>query len=121
MGKVVVLLLLAFVVTLGVVVGNRMSAEAMAVVVGVVCGVAAGIPVSVLLMLALNRRHRPVEEPVDNRLGGRYAAYSPYPPVVVIQGGAPAANSAVPPYYPMPTTVSAPVPRQFHLIGDGDD
>ena len=119
MGKVVIVLLLAFVITVGVVVGNRMSAEAMAVVVGVVCGVAAGIPISVLLILALNRRQRQAEEPHGTNPAGRYAAY---PPVVVIQGGAPAANPmAAPPYYPLPTTVSAPAHRQFHLIGDGDE
>ena len=118
MGKVVVLLLLAFVVTLGVVVGNRMSADAMAVVVGVVCGVAAGIPMSVLLMLALNRRQRQADEPSDSQMSGRYATY---PPVVVIQGATPAANNLVPPYYPMHTAVSEPAHRQFRVIGERDD
>jgi len=118
MGKIVVLLLLAFAVSLGAVVGNRMSADAMAVVVGVVCGVAAGMPMSVLLMLALNRKQRQSEEPAICQGNGRYA---PYPPVLVIQGGAPAAANLVPPYYPMHTAVSEPGNRQFRVIGERDD
>ena len=118
MGKAVLVVLLAFVVTLGVVVGNRMSADAMAVVVGVVCGVAAGIPMSVLLMLVMNRRHRGGAEPLDSQSNGRYAQY---PPVVVIQGGTPAPANLTPPYYPMHTAVSESGSRQFRLIGEHDD
>lgn len=119
MRKVAVVLLLAFVVTLAVVVGGRMSTDAMAVVVGVVCGVAAGIPMSVLLMLALHRRDRQAEEPPYAQMGGRYAV--PSPPVVVIQGGTPAANNVPPPYYPMHTAVGEPTHRQFRVIGEGED
>jgi hypothetical protein len=119
MGKVVLLLLLAFVITLGVIVGSRMSVEAMAVVVGVVCGVAAGIPMSLLIMLALRRRERQAEETPYPQTTGRYPA--PSPPVVVIQGGAPVTSSLPPPYYPMHTAVNEPVHRQFRVIGGGED
>lgn len=118
MGRVVVLLLLAFVVTLGIIVGSRMSMEAMAVVVGVVCGVAAGIPMSLLILVALRRRERQAEELPYSPASGRYPVASP--PVVVIQGGAPVANT-VPPYYPMPVAVNEPAHRQFRLIGEGED
>lgn len=105
---------LVFVITLAAVVGSRMSAEAMAVVVGVVCGVAAGIPTSVLLLLAMSRR--------DQRRYGaqeRSAQYAGSPPVVVIQGGAP---QALPPaqyagYWPSGTPVMAEQ-RQFQVVGD---
>jgi len=60
---------LAFVVTLAVVIGNRMSVEAMAVVVGVVCGVAACIPVSLLLIFVLNRGSR------KEQLGEEWSGY----------------------------------------------
>jgi len=119
MGRVAVVLLLAFAVTLAVVVGSRMSTEAMAVVVGVVCGVAAGIPMSVLLMLALNRRERKLEEPAYGHAAGRYAA--PYPPVVVVQGGTPTSSSLPPPYYPMHAVANEPVHRQFRVIGEDDE
>ncbi len=117
MGKVVLLLLLAFVVTLGVIVGSRMSMEAMAVVVGVVCGVAAGIPMSLLIMLALRRRERQADEPSGTQMAARFPAS---PPVVVIQGGTPAANLAPPPYYPIHSAVE-PARRQFRVIGDSED
>lgn len=116
MRKVVIAVALAFAVTLAVVVGQRMSAEAMAVVVGVVCGVAAGIPMSVLLMLILTRRERQVEEAYGQ--GGRYGAY---PPVVVIQGGTPAPNSLLPPYYPTQGVIHEPLPREFRVVGEGED
>lgn len=109
--KVFGLAAMAFSVALAVVVGNRMSAEAMAVVIGVVCGVAASIPMSALV-LALTRRHRaPAEE----------SRPAPRPPVVVV---APATSTAQPTPaawpayaqgYPLP---AVPAPREFHIVGD---
>lgn len=81
MGRAVTAILIAFAVVLAVIVGFRMSAEAMAVVVGVVCGVAAAIPMSVLILLIMNRRN---SQETELYAGGRHGAY---PPVVVIQGG----------------------------------
>jgi hypothetical protein len=105
-----------FVVALAVVVGKRMSAEAMAVVVGVVCGVAAGIPTSILLLVVLSRRDRQTFEESD---GPR--RHQNYPPVVVIQGGSP---QALPPgqhavYWPAPPSATS-ASRRFTLVG-GDD
>lgn len=57
MKKVLVPLMLAFGVTLAVIVGQRMSTDAMAVVIGVAVGVAASVPTS-LLLVALLRRER---------------------------------------------------------------
>jgi hypothetical protein len=119
MRKVGVLLLLAFAVTLAIVVGDRMSTDAMAVVVGVVCGVAAGIPMSLLLMLALRRRDRDAEGPLRAQMDARYAA--PAPPVVVIQGGIPATSNVPPPYYPMHTAVAEPTQRRFRVVGEDEE
>jgi hypothetical protein len=47
-----------FLAGLGVVIGNRMSVEAIGVVVGVVLGVAASIPVTLLVMLFLNQKDK---------------------------------------------------------------
>jgi hypothetical protein len=111
-----VLLAVVFVITLAIVVGKRMSAEAMAVVVGVVCGVAASIPTSVLLLLAVSRRDR---QPQDDR--GHVGMERSNPPVVVIQGGgqpslAPGAGAG---YWP--AALNGPsVQREFHVVG-GDD
>jgi len=110
-----VIILLAFAVTLAVVVGTRMSAEAMAVIVGVTCGVAAGIPMSVLILVALNRRADAASERGMSR-GVPQAAT--YPPVVVIQGGTAAPGGLVPPYYPSSMEVAR---RQFRIVGEEDE
>jgi len=112
MREVVVLTLLAFVVAVAIVLGERLSTEAMSVVIGVVCGAAAGMPMSVLMMLALTRR-RSSERGVEPIALTRQQA--PYPPVVVIQGSALAPGTSMPPYYP--GTVEA-APRQFHIVGE---
>jgi hypothetical protein len=57
MKKVVLPLMLAFGVTLAAIIGERMSTDAMAVVIGVAVGVAASVPTS-LLLVALLRRER---------------------------------------------------------------
>lgn len=49
-------------VTFAIIVGNRMSSDAMAVIIGVVFGVAASIPTS-LLIVAATRGSRRREEP----------------------------------------------------------
>lgn len=113
---IVVALGLGFAITLAVVVGKQMSAEAMAVVVGVVCGVAAGIPTSILLLVVFGRRDRMRMEEME-----RQAGQQSYPPVVVVQGGAP---QGLPPgpqagYWPSP--MPGPVDsRQFHVVGGED-
>jgi hypothetical protein len=121
--QVAAALALIFVIVLAVVVGTtlgRMNSETMAVVIGVVCGVAAGIPTAVLLVVALTRRDRQRLEDECAERQARQAARS-YPPVVVIQGGAP---QALPPgpqagYWPAPMA-GPPVQREFHVVG-GDD
>lgn len=57
MKKLIVPAMLAFGVTLAVIIGQRMSTDAMAVVIGVAVGVAASVPTS-LLLVALLRRER---------------------------------------------------------------
>jgi hypothetical protein len=107
---------LVFAIALAVVVGSRMSAEAMAVVVGVVCGVAAGIPTSILLLVVLNRRDRLRMDEWEQQMRQQN-----YPPVVVVQGGAPQGlpQGSQAGYWPPP----APGPietRQFHVVGGED-
>ena len=114
--SIAVALGLGFAIALAVIVGKQMSAEAMAVVVGVVCGVAAGIPTSILLLVVFGRRDRMRMEEME-----RQARQQSYPPVVVVQGGAP---QALPPgpqggYWPAP--MPGPTDsRQFHVVGGED-
>jgi len=86
--QVTILLGLVFAIVLAVAVAKQLSTEAMAVVIGVVCGVAAGLPTSVLLLVALTRRDRRRLEELERRSGRGGAGY---PPLVVVQGGAPQA------------------------------
>ena len=67
-----------FVMALAVVVGNRMSVDAMAVVEGVACGVLASIPTRVLLIWALGRKAG---------AGGYGDRSGHYPPIVVVNPG----------------------------------
>jgi hypothetical protein len=109
---------IVFAGVLGVVIAKQMSAEAMAVVVGVICGVAAAIPTSLLLLVVLTRNDRRRLEEEDRQ---RRSNRGDYPPVVVIQGGAPQSLPAGPQagYWPSP----APGPltdRQWQVVGGED-
>ncbi len=110
MKKVLCCATVAFAVALAVVVGNRMSAEAMAVVIGVVCGVAASVPMTGLVLLLSRRgRVRPVDEPAQRTA----------PPVFVL---APTPASPPPASWAAPTaacpTLATPAPREYRVIGD---
>jgi len=106
--KVLAASAVAFSVALAVVIGNRMSAEAMAVVIGVVCGVAASIPTSAL-MLAMARRSRSACEEAR-------AAESRPPVVVVAPGPMPASPAQVP--WPAYAPPAVRAPREYHIVGD---
>ena len=122
MRKAAIVVALGFVVTLAAIIGMRMSAEALAVVVDVVCGVAAGIPVSLLLLAATRRHQRQAEDDYEPH-GQRAMRSGAYPPVVVIQGGTQApswsgaygANQLQSPFYG--TAVEAS-PRKFRVVGE---
>ncbi len=55
MRNVAVLAAMAFAVTLAIIVANRLSNEAMAVIVGAVCGISATIPISLGFAIAASR------------------------------------------------------------------
>ena len=102
--QIVVLITVAFMVTLGVVIGTRLSSDAIAVLVGVIAGVAASIPCA-LLLLAVTRRTQPERreswppdadpyfQDRDDRYGDRRGGYpqhfAPPPVIVVTPGSAP--------------------------------
>jgi hypothetical protein len=109
MKELLKLAVIAFSVTLGAVVANRMSGEAMAVVIGVVCGVLASIPMSVIILILTRRRG---ERDAERRR-------ETYPPVVVINPGSqqPQVNQlpSTFPTYPLEAS-----PRQFKIIGQDE-
>lgn len=121
------LLLAVFVVTLAVVIGNRMSTEAMAVVIGVVCGVAASIPMSVILLMVAGRLGRGTSAAREQAMAGLA-----YPPMVVVGPGAlPHRAGQFHGPYMMPGAMPSPPlmapnefaaypmpPRRFEIVGE---
>jgi hypothetical protein len=111
----------AFAVALAVVIGSRMSADAMAVVVGVACGIGASVPTCLLLVWALVRRGQGMASGEGN---GRNAGVN-YPPVVVVNPGygaqnyGPALGMLSPPGQ-LSGAGGAPAggPRSFRVVGD---
>lgn len=102
---------IVFVVTLAVVMGTRMSPDALAVVIGIICGVLASIPTSAMLVWVMRQRDKQVEMQLGQRpFGGQY------PPVVVVNGqGTNGYGAAYPTALP---AGSPPVgPRNFKVIG----
>ena len=91
--QLIILLAVAFVVTLGVMIGARLSSDAIAVLVGVIAGVAASIPCALLLMAVTRRRHEDYETPhlrQPDRYGPQAEVHDPRPtapPVIVITPG----------------------------------
>lgn len=118
--RLIPLSLLAGIVTLAIIIGQRMSTDAMAVMVGVVFGVAASIPTSLLVALAVrgNRRSEPPYQRDD---------YQPSPPppqiFVVNPGQMPAgpyqgAQHALP--NPPGNYYLAEPARRYKVVGDSE-
>jgi hypothetical protein len=109
----------AFAVALAVVIGSRMSADALAVVVGVTCGIGASVPTCLLLVWALVRRAQGTPDGAQGY--GRGGAGANYPPVVVVNPGygaqsyGPALGMASPPPAQL---AGANGPRTFKVVGD---
>ncbi|MGA9351283.1 MAG: hypothetical protein WBW48_21100 [Anaerolineae bacterium] len=106
MKKVTIVAFLAFVITLAIIIGKRMSTDAMAVVIGVGCGVLASVPTSLLILAVTNKRdERQVHRQPD------------YPPVVIVNPGNNQPRYLQPPF---PTPLIQGQERQFRVIGDED-
>jgi hypothetical protein len=80
MRKILLFISVAFAVSLAVMIGVRLSPDAMAVIIGIVCGVLASIPTSAILVWVLRQRDKQLEA---QGFTGRYGGY---PPVVVVNG-----------------------------------
>jgi hypothetical protein len=123
---------LAFFVTLAVVVAQRMSAEAMAVMVGVIAGVAASIPTSLIVVWFALRtsvpRIAPEAAPPTVARGSEQAQTARVVVMAPTQPGPAAgwqnvAGYPVPVYpgYAAPALVAPPLPpRQFTVIGGAE-
>ena len=120
MKLVLVLAVVAFAISLGIVVGNRMSNEAMAVIIGVVAGALAGFPMSLMLYLIFRRASEQHEG--KSRQRGQGPSPGQYPPVVIVNPGGqnPYTMPGQMPYFPAPPPGSGSE-RQWRIVGDEDE
>lgn len=119
MKRLLGLSIMAGIVTLAIIIGQRMSTDAMAVIVGVVFGVAASIPTSLLIALATRSARRHDDPPY------RRADYQPTPPppqiYVVNPGAYPGASDPAQIAAPQQQTFSMPVPqRRWVVVGEDE-
>jgi hypothetical protein len=101
----------AFFGTLTAVAGARAVVEVQSFVLGIVCGLAASIPASVLAFFLSRTPAAPVAPPEPQNERG-------YPPLVIVNGPAPA-RAQRPPEFPIPATheSAGPAPR-YRVVGD---
>lgn len=118
MSKLLGIAIVAGLVTLAIIIGNRMSAEAMSVVIGVVFGVAASIPTSLLIVAAT--RGRRSEDPYRS-LGPDPQPRAQQPSIYIVNPGAQPAQPPRP-QLPEPYSYAMPQPmeRHFTVVGDED-
>lgn len=106
-----------FALALAVVMGLRMSAEALAAVAGAIVGGVLGVVLSVVAMAARGRMTEETGRRGDAEMGRGQAAS--YPPVVVIQGGQPASWGGAPLLGQAQTTFGMEVGcRKMRVLGE---
>jgi len=94
-----------FSVTLALIVGQRLSAESMAVVIGVIAGVAASIPTSLIVVWFMG--HNSPARPVMEATPAATRSAEPAEPLIVVM---PASQASMPPQ---------PQPAYAGLVGYG--
>lgn len=121
MKKALLPLLLGFGVTLALLIGQRMSTDAMAVVIGVSVGIAASVPTS-LLLVALLRRER------ASGWRSELPPASPpqlQPPQIIVVDPAQwraAQGQQMLPYAPLPPDYGSDAGlRRLRVVGDEDE
>ena len=125
MKKLLALSIIAAGVTLAIVVGQRMSTDAMAVVIGVVFGVAASIPTSLLVVAATRGRREPSHlsgpDPRPPAVDSRPQIYVVIPPAQAGGGQtAPWLQAAMPPPLPLDGYSQTESTRRFRVVGEDE-
>ncbi len=118
MKKLIPLLLLGFFVALAIVIGQRMSTDAMAVVIGVAVGIAASVPTS-LLLVALLRKERQAFRHEETPYGAYPPAQLPYqqPNIIVLD---PSQLQRPPSEVPLPPQLPDAGLRRIKIVGHDD-
>lgn len=118
MRRIIALGIIAFTITLAIVVGNRLSSEALAVVVGIVLGVLASIPTSILLLIFVRRLV--TEAPQRSQKPKQHQ--SVYPSVIVINPNAGQSDRSPTPWVDEPGSRPAGyLPREFRVVGEEEE
>ncbi len=125
MKRLIPLVLLGFGVALAIVIGQRMSTDAMAVVIGVAVGVAASVPTS-LLLIALLRKERQSfrQEPSPQMPYGQYPPMLPQQPNFIVLDPAQFAgmrNAQMQTPLPPPEYQPDGGMRRLRVVGSDDD
>ena len=125
MKRLIPLILLGFGVALAIVIGQRMSTDAMAVVIGVAVGVAASVPTS-LLLIALLRKERQSfrQEPPRDMAYGAYPPALPQQPNFIVLDPSQFAGMRSPQMHgPLPPPDFAPDGgmRRLRVVGSEDE
>ncbi len=102
---------LLFSITLAVVVGLRLSVDALAIIIGIVCGMLASVPPTLILFWVLRRQEREMKAHLGQ------SAVERYPPVVVVNGQAPNGYGSSPFSPALPAATPAPGFRDFKVVG----
>jgi hypothetical protein len=127
----------AFGVTLAIILGSKMSQTAASVLTGVVAGVAASVPTSFILLLLLQSRQkrsandrsivRTMRYPPTRQVSPTYPQPAgggmvvPQPPVIVVTSPGhydPHGQNQGGPVYPGQMAVLTPGPREFQVVGE---
>lgn len=126
MKRALIPLMLGFGITLALVIGQRLTTDAMAVVLGVAVGVAASVPTSVLLMALLRRTMREASWRPEATPAAAPPGYGQLqqPNIIVLN---PAdllgQRGGQPPYIPPPTLELQQEAglRRLRVVGDDED
>jgi len=109
------MVMLVFAVTLAVIVGNRLSDEALAVLAGAACGVGAAIPTSLLIVAVSRRREERRGFGELSRAVQPSAPQGVYPPVIVVTP--PGGQQRPDAWNALPSSLTAPIQRHFTVVG----
>ena len=125
MKRLLALTIIAGGMTLAVVIGQRMSTDAMAVVIGVVFGVAASIPTSLLIVAATRGRREPIHlsgpDPRLPAVDSRPQIYVVTPPMQAGVGqSAPWLQAAMQPPLPPAGYSQTESSRRFRVVGEDE-
>jgi hypothetical protein len=125
MKRVIVPLMLGFGMALALVIGRRMSTDAMAVVIGVAVGVASSVPTSLLLVALLRRERTLTSLQGGAERGGYLGSQQPVQPpsVVVLNASDLAGVRREAPPVPLPPVglVQDGGLRRLRVVGQDED